>query len=108
MCWPVKSDSRSGVGGVVLVGVGALNDFACGATRRARTGLSVLHFGWATVPRSGSDGVMVGEEGGGPEWVEGKPGTCLTAPRPLENGEGEVDGGDDMNATGSGALRERS
>ena len=38
----------------------------------------------------------------------GKPGTCLTAPAPLENDEGEVDGGDDMNATGSGAaLRER-
>ena len=34
----------------------------------------------------------------------GKPGTCLTAPAPLENGEGEVDGGGDMNAAGS-AMR---
>ena len=40
--------------------------------------------------------------------MKSKPGTCLTAPAPLENDEGEVDGGDDMNATGSGAaLRER-
>ena len=68
----------------------------------------MLHLGRATVTRSGSDGGVVGGEGRGPEWVEGKPGTCLTAPAPLENDEGEVDGGDDMNATGSGAaLRER-
>ena len=53
--------------GVVLVGVGALNDFACGATRGARTGLSVLHLGWATVPRLESDGGVIGGEGGGPE-----------------------------------------
>ena len=92
---------------MVLVGVGSLSNFACAGTRRAGTGLSVLHLGRATVTRSGSDGGVVGEEGGGPEWVEGKPGTCLTAPAPLENDEGEVDGGDDMNAAGSGALRER-
>ena len=56
---------RGGGGG--LVGAGSLKDFACGATRRARTGLSVLHLGWATVPRLESDGGVIGEEGGGPE-----------------------------------------
>ena len=40
--------------------------------------------------------------------MKGKPGTCLTAPAPLENDEGEVDGGGDMNAAGSGAFRERA
>ena len=68
----------------------------------------MLHLGRATVTRSGSDGGVVGGEGRGPEWVEGKPGTCLTAPAPLENDEGEVDGGGDMNAAGSGAFRERA
>ena len=37
--------------------------------------MSVLNLGWATVPRLESDGGVISEEGGGPEWAKSKPRT---------------------------------